>query len=40
MSYVVFSFIIYPFNKEEGWKFYKDFLLSDICDVQVVSRSF
>lgn len=34
ISLVIYSFIIYPFDPEEGWKLYKQFILSDICDIQ------
>jgi len=34
MSYVVYSFVLYPFDKELAWNLFKQFLLSDICDTQ------
>jgi trehalose/maltose hydrolase-like predicted phosphorylase len=34
MSLVVFSHILYPIDPEESWKLYKEFIMSDVCDLQ------
>lgn len=34
LSLVVYSSILFPFDAEEAWRLYKQFLWSDICDIQ------
>jgi len=34
LSLVIFSHILYPFKHEKAWNLYKEFVLSDICDIQ------
>jgi trehalose/maltose hydrolase-like predicted phosphorylase len=34
LSLVVYSYILYDFDKEFAWSLYKRFVLSDICDIQ------
>jgi len=34
LSFVVYSFVLYPFDPDEAWKLYKQFVLSDIADIQ------
>jgi len=35
LSLVVFSNVFYDFDPEEAWEMYKEFILSDICDIQM-----
>lgn len=34
LSLVVFSSIQYQLDREEAWKMYKEFIMSDLCDIQ------
>ncbi|PRP80292.1 Trehalose-6-phosphate phosphatase [Planoprotostelium fungivorum] len=34
LSLVVYSYVLYPFNPEEAWHMYKQFVASDVVDVQ------
>jgi len=34
LSLSIFAGILFPFDREESWKIYKRFALSDLCDIQ------